>query len=726
MTRVNKIILLAVWGVSTAVYGGQGPRFFQRHLPGELIRHSLRTLRHRPVLLGQFRLGALQMRAIRGKRLDFRLRGSRPLAVSGLPRVPQLSQVFTVDSGKVAEAYLENIVVEETNESVPIAQSPEAFVWGLKDRVKFNRIQSGRYFPGNLVQSFQNKSSLFVNLFPVQIDLLTGKVLKVVSADIHVSYADKPLSLGWEELGATPSVIVTSLKLKKSAEILKNYHEGQLGIKTSIITAEEIDEKETPIPEEFLPSGYKNLDQRDNFVKPYDNQKKTGYHYELARKISHFLQKRMGDSSPLKYVTILGDAEQVPPSYYFAYYVEVSRNFTPTDACYGAVKECGEPKVAVGRLPFTNEEETTSYISKVEAWRKFAEHSEKELSLFGGKAFPQSDVYVGELGTLNTIQDNQLDWRGVEKNFKTQNRYVKNSLDEIVRGNATTPFAYHLDHGNGNEWYVEKEYIPSSEILKTTTTESRPSLMVSISCSNAAFDEKITNEAVFEDPSHGDISIGSSLLRSKGGAVAYLGAVRPAIGMPVYQFDDFGNVELNGANYGLQILETFFKKYGVSRQGRLGDFSLKALQAFVFENGNDMKVDQNLWSYFITELLGDPVIPLPQRTKGYYSFDPGKSNLKLDNSLGFGLPILRLKDFVDQSIPLSIIQSVEATLFKINESEFGAYEGEQKILNQTIENLEQPALFIEDSIKLSQGKYFLRLENTVGVPRERQVYFNVE
>lgn len=726
MKPLLKTILLLALVIGTGLDAYPGPRFFQRRLPGELVRRSLRIHRNNPSVLDRFKMGGIYMRRGRGRRFGIRLKGARPLSMSGMPQVPQFTKQYAVDPQKNAEASLENVVVEETSESIPIETSPEAFVWRHKKRIKFKPIATERYFPGSLVQSYQRKNILYVSFFPIQVDLHTGKILKVVSADIHLSYSDKVLEMGKKENAEAPSLILTSEKLKGAAEILKKFHESNLGIKTSIVTVEEIEQSEIAISESLLPPGYKDQDQRDNFVKPYDEKSKTGYRYETAKKISNYLQKRMGETSLLKYVTVLGDSTQVPPSYYFAYYVEVSRNFTPTDACYGAIQQCGDPKVAVGRLPLQSETEVKNYIAKVNAWEKFATESTDELALYGGKAFPQAEVYVGELGALNTIQDVRLDWRGVQKFFKTKGSYTRQKMEELVEGNAPTPFAYHLDHGNGNEWYIEKDYLTSAEILKNKATQSRPSLMVSISCSNAAFDEAITNEEVFEDKAHGELSIGTSLISSPGGAVAYLGAARPAIGMPLYQFDDFGNVELNGANYGLQILESFYKKYGLSRAGRLGDFSLKALQAFVSEYGNDMNADQNLWSYFITELLGDPVIPLPQRTKQEESFETGKSNLKLDNSLGFGLPVLKLADLVEKNIPLIIPNSVEATLFKIQESEFGGYEGEQQLISQLVDNFEQPELVLENKINLSEGKYFLRIENTRGVPRERQVYFNVE
>ncbi len=728
MNQVFKSLAwVLVFGLFPGFLVGANPLFFQRQLPTEFLKAAPLARPRDFRALERFSLGNLQVTTHRENSVDLHLPQARPLAFSGMPKVPQLLRVFKIGARQRAQAYLENIVVEESSTALPVSKVSEAYVWSIKRKLKFNSKPGGRYFPGQLIQSRQNRDSLFVNLFPVQVDLWTGKILKVTSADIKVAYSEEPLTLV-TELVESPSIIVTSSKLQRGAELLKKYHEEKLGIKTSVVTVEEIAASETPIGEELLPSGYKLLDQRDNAVKPYQPDKDTGYNYELARKISHYLQKRMHDSSPLKYVTILGNSQIVPPSYYFAYYVEVSRNFTPTDACYGAVEKCTEPKVAVGRLPLVSEEEIKNYIAKAESWRAFSEQSSQELSLFGGKAFPQADIYVGELGTLGAIQDPKLDWQGVRKNFKTQKRYLREGLAEVVKGESQTPFAYHLDHGNGNEWYVENEFISSNDVvsLSAKASANRPSVMVSVSCTNAAFDEQITNESIFEDANRGNVSIGTSLVRSSAGVVAYLGSARPAIGMPVYQFDDFGNVELTGTNYGLQILESFYQKYGIYRRGRVGDFSLKALQAFVFENGNNMETDENLWSYFITELLGDPVIPLPNRVKSSESFEPGKSALKLDNSVGFGFPVLRLKDFTGGRLPLSLAKPVEATLLKILENDFGGYLGEELISTQVINESEEAGLSLDASNTLSEGKYFLRLENTLGVPRERQIYFSVE
>jgi Peptidase family C25 len=721
-------------GLGGYALGVNHPQFFPREVPQELQGSNPKLQLTKPAQVVPFSLGEVQFRELKNGGYELFVEESRPLVVSGQPKVPQILRVLKLEKGQEAQVRLSHVVLEETISSVPLAKAPQAFVWGHGDELNFRSPSLGRYFPGKLVQSYQHGGALYVSLFPLQVDLLTGKILKMTSANIEVLVTSEGRfsAIGVRTARVGPpateaSLIVVPSQLGKAAELLKSYHE-QLGVKTQVVTVEEIDKLQTPIAEEDLPNGYKQKEYRDDYVKPYQAVKKTGYHYELARKISQYLQSRMGEGSSLKYVTLLGNSDLVPPSYYFSYSSTIGKNFTPTDACYGAIKKCGEPKVAVGRLPFTQESEVKSYIDKVEVWRSFAANSSQELSLLGGKAFPRSNIYVGELGTLNAIQNNKLDWRGVKKKFKTQKNYSKAIMMDIVRGQAETPFSYHLDHGGGNRWFAETESISTKEVEEVSSDKPiTPTLMVSISCTNAAFDESLTKESVLGEDSDGLTSVGTQLVRSRTGTVAYLGSARPAMGMPIYQIDEFGNLELTGSNYGLQILEGFFQKYGFARRGRLGDFSLKALQAFVFENGNDMKIDDNAWSYFITELLGDPVIPLPDRKGREDNFELGKSLLKLDNSTGFGFPVLHSKKTPVDSFPLSIAQSVEASLYRvIKDEDSSRYTGEELVTSQKINPDQNPKFELGSQNKLTSGDYFMRIENTVGVPRERQLYFSVE
>jgi len=310
----NSLWLLLL--VSLPSFGYFKPQFFQRNIPQEFRRFKPAVSARPAGFLEFFRNRQLKFRRSRGGLIDLFMEGTKPFALSGMPKVPKLLRVFNVPQGKSAEAYLENVVLEETSLSVPVAKAPEAYVWNLfRRRMNFKNGNTERYFPGRLVQSYQANGNLWVTFFPVQVDLHTGKILKVTSADIKVAYSDSPAQDLAADFVESPSLIVTSEKLKSAAELLKNYHERRLGVKTQIVTVEDINKTESMISDEKLPEGYKDPSERDNFIKPYDSGKQEGYNYELAKKISNYLQRKMGDASSLKYVTLLGDSQVVPPSY---------------------------------------------------------------------------------------------------------------------------------------------------------------------------------------------------------------------------------------------------------------------------------------------------------------------------------------------------------------------------------------------------------------------------
>ena len=80
-------------------------------------------------------------------------------------------------------------------------------------------------------------------------------------------------------------------------------------------------------------------------VTQFDAKTKSGYPYQLARKIIQYLHRRMLGESPTQYVTLLGDSTVVPPSYYFALAGGRDVQVGVTDQCYSSVSQCKEPKL---------------------------------------------------------------------------------------------------------------------------------------------------------------------------------------------------------------------------------------------------------------------------------------------------------------------------------------------------------------------------------------------
>ena len=659
----------------------------------------------------------LGFRSLSNGRLELRTSEGAPLLVRGMPQVPLSVRRYLLPLGKTAVARLENVQLEESTEAVALPKTPEPYVWAKFARLPNLSGRTGAYFPGKLVSSAVSEGELVVSVYPAQVELATGKVMVVRSADLKIDYSDAPRELTVRDIWAPTEIIITSEALRKAAERLQNFHSQILKLKSEIVTVESLAANEPPIDEVELPDGYKKTEEPwDTLVRRWDPKKKEGYDYLSARKIIHYLQDKMRTGTATKYVTLLGDATQVPPSYYISIHGDETQ-IGVTDQCYAAKNQCMEPKFAVGRLPFQSEEQLQIYLDKAQRWMETSVGAKSELSLFGGKAFT-SDVFIGELGVLKTVNVAQDDWRGVKKYFRTRRNYTKANVLDLVRGKQESSFIYYLDHGMGNQWYVEDEFVTSKEILKAADSGGVNPLIVSIACTNAAFDEKTSAESILSDPTAGDVSVGVALLRSRAGAVAYLGSARPALGVPVYNFDKGGNLNLSGSTYGLQMFDTFFAKYRDARQGRLGDLILQMNRAYLNENGNDMKEEGNRWTYFNVELLGDPALVLPDRGAGEKVAHLPLSTLET-KTVGGIIPLLKWESGQGLSIPFTADVSVMATLLRMPKG-FGK---EEAIDSHLLAAGGDYPVDLSDA--QAPGTYFLRLENSEGVPFERQVWFKV-
>lgn len=640
--------------------------------------------------------------------------------VEGMPQVPKTVRVFALPPGKTATARLENIQWEESNEKVTLAKTPAPLVWGTFQPFPTS-VTPGRFFPGKVVETREANGQAFVTVFPAQVELASGRLMVIRSADLRVEYAEGLQEVSVPDLWASPGLILTSEKMRKAAERLQKFHAEVLKLKSEIVTVEKIGETEVPVDEKELPQGYKSDYPWDNVVERWNEQTGAGYNYLLARKIIHFLQGKMGNQSGTKYVTVLGDATLVPPSYYFVVGDAGYLQMGVTDQCYAARKQCLEPRLAVGRLPFENETQLDSYLAKTQRWLKASQGSASELSLYGGKAFP-AEIFTGELGTLKTINDAKDDWRGLKKFFRTRKTFNRKSVLEMTQGKAPSSFLYYLDHGSGNVWHIDDEQVTSKDILEAKDAGSANPLVVSIACTNAAFDEKLTSENILSDSSGGDVSIGVALMRSPAGAVAYLGSARPALGVPVYEVDEKGNLSLTDTTYGLQLFDTFFAKYRDDRQGRLGEVLLKAYRAFLYEKGNDLEDENNVWTFYNAELLGDPALPLPRRGAGEHVEAPAKSSLKMTSGLYGGFPVLSWTAG-EVSFPFEASGDFTATLLRMPGISF---------LSDTEAQVDEKILAAAGEYKVTfpsekpAGKYLLRLENRRGVPFEKQVWFELK
>lgn len=691
-------------------------------LPQSLTQRLDRT--HQGQKIGNFEFSRLEFKFNGRDRFSVELPGASVVYQEGMPAVPSVTHLVPEKVGYTAEILLNVGQVEKSVGPIPLVKTPVPYIWGEVERFLPAPRNAG-FFPGHFLKVLSSGKEAFAQVFPVQYDLATGEVIRLKDASLWVRYVPRVFTVPTPQLQTPEALIITSRELQAGAQNLarQQYELGK--VFSDVVYVEDL-ANHPSLSEDNLPNGYKNSGERDQKVKPYDPNTGRGYKYELAKKIAKYLQDRMlSDGSKLRYVTILGNAEQVPPSYYFTLRAFSGRKWGVTDQCYGAINQCKEPKVALGRLPLGTNLEVEAYLKKSKRYILRKDLPSKELSLVAGKAFPNAEVYIGELGTLRTIDSPQSDWVGVEKVFRTKFTYTPTNVKKLATGEFDSKFVYALDHGKGNQWFVEGEFFTSENINQAKAVEgSNSPVMISIACSNAAFDPTVTNEPIFANLEYGNESIGVSFLKANGGPIAYWGEARPGLGTPIYDFDLKGNLTLKGSAYGTQLLEGFFEGYQAKRKGRLGDFVLKAQRRFALESGNNMEEEGNAWSYFITTLLGDPTLILPDRPRSGDVSSP----LAIAKTLftrGETMPFHTFTGPEELTLRFDSSSPVDATLFQwLLEAEFGAFETEQVIA-------EQKGITGEGTIPLklldksSIGTYFLRLENTVGVPRERQVWFNV-
>jgi hypothetical protein len=649
------------------------------------------------------------------------LSGAKVLRLETTPEVPYFEYPITASGTVLVRATAR--AMAKSMGPVPLARVGETLFWSSDPSFRFKEPGgSDRFFPGKLAEVVTQGEKAWVRVFPLQWDRSSGEVLRI--GDIEFELYSKPNdSVNSSSVPPVPmlSVIVVREAKADLAKALQDYHRSEYAVLSEIVTVEAIEQNEKELPESDLPDGYKDRLLGDDAVEPYDPATKQGYDYSLARKIAAYFQRRLSSTnSQLKYITLVGDALAIPPSYYFSIRSSFGAKFGVTDQCYAAVHQCLEPRASVGRLPFHSLGQVRNYLSKVTRWRKQAPQAKSDLALYGGKPF-QGPFYIGELGSLRALEG-KADWRGVQKYFRTKNNYSRSAILSLVSGAKESSFAMSMDHGTGNRWHVENEVVSSNEILRASSAgDAINPVVLSIACSNAAFDETLSRDEIFAEPNAGNVSVGVAMLQSKAGAVAYFGSSRPAMGSPIFEVDSRGNLESIDSNHGLKLFETALEQYRTAGGGRIGDGVRLALTKYALDPGSSLAKDRFRWTYFNAAFLGDPVMVLPKRATTERAFEMAVAMDEIEEGFSHLFPSLFLPSSGSASLRFGAATAVEATLFR--QENFGS-----RLLETVVESGSFPGgvsdfAFSEETVGSS---YFLRLENTVGVPVERQVWFRTE
>ncbi|MCK5849023.1 MAG: hypothetical protein KAH01_07510 [Caldisericia bacterium] len=406
------------------------------------------------------------------------------------------------------------------------------------------------------------------------------------------------------------SVILTPNELFEQAKDLAEMQE-EAGFTTEIIQISQIQEYDQAEKPELTKKGFLDFDEEDRKVlKKYD--------YRLAFKIRTMLQKKL-QNDEIDYLTILGDASYVPPSYYefSSDLISHTDQWVPTDVYYVSPflkKNEFNFGISVGRLPVKSVKEAKEQIIKLRLYRNALKKNEKwvnSVSLFSGNPFRED--YFGELATSRAINKDLFNGMEIHKNYQTVNKFTTEEFSKTL-AEGTSSMIWAFGHGSGSGFYLEDGAVTAKDLHELPEKSNLP-IIVSEACGNGAWDSRL----IAENEKETTESFGEAMLSSKGAGIAYVGGARVNYAR-YYIVSKNGIPTIKGIGCMDKIIEDYFTAFS-KKDGVLGDWVRDSLYTYFVD-----EIEGSYWissgdtkTFFGMTLLGDPTIsiPFPEETEKF-------------------------------------------------------------------------------------------------------------
>jgi hypothetical protein len=379
------------------------------------------------------------------------------------------------------------------------------------------------------------------------------------------------------------SIIITPVQFLPAAETLAQFHINDEGITTEVINTSWIDSMYNESP--LSPYSLCAID-----CSQYTS---NGYDLSLALKIISFMRE---NHSNLKYVTLMGNAINLPPSDY----VDVHRE-PATDFFYGSPDYDLVENYIVGRISVDTLAEAEKVVNKTMEWYHNVDSTfYSSTAVVGGRPW-NTDFFKGELATINSINKGFLDVPDLRKYYATDDNFTDDQISSLL-STDTTGFVYQFGHGSGSGLHFDNYPGIYADDLQLYPPNKMVPVFVSIACSNGRFDNNIVGQSS---------SFAEGLLTSPAGAVAYIGGSRTNYGGPRV-FLDRGSLIIGPDPAMAAMLTNVMEEFSQDPQ-TLGDAFTAARQHFLMDN-TPLEVDIiNELTFFAFVLLGDPALKLPTR-----------------------------------------------------------------------------------------------------------------
>lgn len=564
--------------------------------PSDFIHHK-----NQKIIPFNFDYTTCNIYSVDGEYVYIDIKGLQPHGTPGEPLLPMKTFVINLPKQiELLDVGISHGHYVEIKNKLRIIPTPQPMFWSdlnFTPREFYNRFipnmtiyNSDQLFPGTVISYTtgcdNEKTKVFVRVYPLQYIPKNGDIFLLTDGIIKIYYREKetpPLpqtavSSNFSNLIITPPFLYTQ------AMQLKKFHDAE-GTITAVVNTTWIYENYEEADDPPFP-GYGN-------PNPFDEPGLHDYNYSLAKKIISYLNDTVVHPE-LQYVTLLGNARVVPPSYYYQFYY----TWVPTDFFYSSPEYDLIPNYKIGRLPVNNVTEAIHVVNKIMHWNASSELF-GNITVAGGKPFG-TPYDIGEMIIIDAI--NQGLFRGVKptKCFRTEHSFDRFNLSKAM--SEKTGVLYHIGHGNGSAWHLEGDPLNVNDLLNLPPSDSAP-IVVSIACENGAFDTHVGN-ADF------NISFGEAVLLSPAGGIAYIGGSRSNAGAPLFTLDE-GRLTIYGETYMAAMLTALFEPYETCT---LGDLTEYAMRKYV--EHHDFTDPLDSYTFFCFTLLGDPALSLPERPTG--------------------------------------------------------------------------------------------------------------
>jgi parallel beta-helix repeat protein len=563
-----------------------------------------------------FTISQEEIQFIRGKdKIQIALANASLLNQPGLPLIPMKTLSFTLPKDIVVHDVEVNVIsAQKSIQSISFQNAPYPQFYSINETPLHQHTDEiieqslalaheQKVYPSATHSYTIGKNStatqVIVHLFPICYQFNTKQTYIIDKGTITIRYEPEQQASTQATSDSAENIIITPPKFYFQAKKLQQFHTEQ-GVETEVVTTTWIQSNYEP--SEYPPViGYSDFTSKE-LMRKYDD--------ELACKIISYLQTQSTNPN-LRFITILGNAIHVPPSYYFGY----SYYPVPTDFYYSSPDLDLIPNYRIGRIPVDTTLEAIRTVNKIINWNPTGTQMDN-VAIAGGIPF-NSPFFIGELITIDSVNQGLLDGLNVDKYYRTNERFENTDILSALQNEYGLLFM--ICHGNANVIVAEDGRISARDLLNMPRNDNAP-IFSCIACSSGSYDTHIIKQG----HSYDKTSFGEGIVISKGGGIAYIGGSRTNDGYPLLALNN-GRVEVTKETYMAGLLTYVNQAYG-NNVDHLGDLTFSAYETYL-EN-NDLTDFWNQYHYFDFILLGDPALQLPDRSFQQPSYEHPISNAK--------------------------------------------------------------------------------------------------